>query len=311
MKCSVIIPTYNRATLLGHTLESLTRQSLPSDEFEVLVVDDGSSDKTTDMVESFSGRLDLRYFFQEDDGWRVAKARNVGIANTTTDVCVFIDSGVLLHPGCLAAHVASHTGATGPVAVCGYVYGFNVDNEDSDAITNAIDFGDPDGTIEHISTVAKWLDIREDFYARYGDDFSYLPAPWIVFWACNVSAGTKLLRSAGGFDEAFRSWGGEDLDLGYRLYNSGAAFMLNRQASAIHYPHPKSFAANNSAAMENYRYMAAKYRTPIIELLTHFPETTLPDDMTGIVTPFNMNDIIIERGLPGCAEYLARSGDAR
>jgi glycosyltransferase involved in cell wall biosynthesis len=311
VKCSVIIPTYNRAALLGHTLQSLTMQTLPSDEFEVLVVDDGSSDKTTDMVESFSDSLSLRYFFQEDEGWRVAKARNVGMTNAMTDLCVFIDSGILLHSGCLAAHVASHTADTGLAAVCGYVYGFNVDNEDAEAIASAIDFGDPDSSIERMSAQTKWLDIREEFYVRYGDDFSYLPAPWIVFWACNVSVGTKLLRSVGGFDEAFRSWGGEDLDLGYRLYNSGARFMLNRQASAIHCPHRKSFAANNSAAMENYRYMAAKYGTPIVELLTHFPETTLPEDMTDIVTPFNMNDIIIERGLPGCAEYLARTGDSQ
>ena len=117
LKCSVIIPTYNRATLLRHTLESLTTQSLPPDQFEVLVVDDGSSDTTAEEVESFRERLNLRYFFQEDEGWRTAKARNVGIANAAADVCVFIDSGVLLHPGCLAAHVASHQEEeTAPVA---------------------------------------------------------------------------------------------------------------------------------------------------------------------------------------------------
>ena len=49
LKCSVIIPTYNRALLLSHTLESLTRQSLPGDEFEVLVIDDGSSDETSSL----------------------------------------------------------------------------------------------------------------------------------------------------------------------------------------------------------------------------------------------------------------------
>jgi GT2 family glycosyltransferase len=130
-----------------------------------------------------------------------------------------------------------------------------------------------------------------------------------VFWTCNVSASTQLARSIGGFDEAFRSWGGEDLDFGYRLFNASAKFVLNRQASSIHCPHTKNFASNNRSAKDNYRYMAEKYSTPIIELLTRFPET-IPEDMTDIVTPFNMNDIIREHGLPGCAEYNSQRGAA-
>lgn len=309
LKCSVIIPTYNRVTLLRHTLESLTRQSLPREQFEVLVVDDGSSDTTSAMVDDYRERLNLRYFFQEDEGWRTAKARNVGIANAAADVCVLIDSGVLLHSGCLAAHVASHDDAQEPVAVCGYVYGFNVDNQDAELITQAIDFHDPDTTIERMAAKQQWLDVREDFYATYTDDFHGLPAPWVIFWTCNVSVGTKLARSIGGFDEAFQSWGGEDIDLGYRLYNGGARFILNRRASAIHCPHHKSFSDNNRLAMGNYQYMAAKYGTPITQLLLSFPET-IPVDMTDVVTPFNMNDVIRERGLPTCADYLAQRAAA-
>jgi GT2 family glycosyltransferase len=295
VRCSVVIPTYNRVTLLRHTLESLTRQSLPAGEFEVLVVDDGSSDSTADMVKSFDDRLNLRYFFQEDEGWRTAKARNVGIANAQADVCVLVDSGMLLHSECLAEHIASHAQASGPVAVLGYVYGFNGDNEDAKAITEAIDFSDPDGSIERMAAEQR-LDIREEFYAKYADDFSGLPAPWIVFWTCNLSVQTEVARSVGGFDEEFKCWGGEDLDLGYRLFNAGARIMLNRQARSIHVPHTKSFEANNHAARENYQYMKAKYQSPIIDLLLLWPET-VPEDMTGVITPMNMNDVILERGL--------------
>ena len=157
-----------------------------------------------------------------------------------------------------------------------------------------------------MATARQWPDMREDFYAMYTDDFHDLPAPWIIFWTCNASVGTALARSVGGFDEAFQSWGGEDLDFGYRLFNAGARFLLSRDAASIHCPHPKIFGENNLSAMANYRYMAAKYGTPIVELLTHFPESTLPEDMTNVITPFNMNEVIRERGLPGCAEYLAR-----
>src|SRR5882672_6181176 len=106
--CSVIIPTYNRMALLRYTLDALTRQDLGADRFEVLVVDDGSSDGTAALVERYQGRLDVRYFFQPDQGYRVAAARNIGIAHARSDVCVFLDSGVIAHSGCLSAHLRSH-----------------------------------------------------------------------------------------------------------------------------------------------------------------------------------------------------------
>jgi glycosyltransferase involved in cell wall biosynthesis len=285
--CSVVIPTYNRETLLRYTLNSLTRQSLPAEQFEVLVVDDGSTDSTAEVVESFRDRLQLRYFYQTHAGWRAARARNVGVANARAVRCVFVDSGVMLHSGCLAAHVESLDPVGGPVAVCGYVYCYNIDNEDADEMCRVIDVKDPDATIADLHRSGRWLDIREQFYETYGDDFNHLPAPWVVYWTCNVSARTADLRAVGAFDEEFRTWGGEDMDLGYRLHRHGARFVLDRRASAIHYPHEKNFASLNAGAIPNYEYMARKYRNPIVELLQHSPE----------INPFNINDIIVSRGL--------------
>src|SRR5215470_16708734 len=116
-RCSVIIPTYNRAALLDLTLRSLTRQRLPGDEFEVIVADDGSADETAAVVDSYRHRLRLTRYFQEDMGWRVAQARNLGLEHAQGAACAFIDSGVVLHSGCLAVHLASHDAARGEAAV--------------------------------------------------------------------------------------------------------------------------------------------------------------------------------------------------
>ena len=295
LRCTVVVPTYNRRTLLGHTLESLARQRMPREEFEVIVVDDGSSDGTAELVADYTDRLQLKYFFQEDRGNRSSLARNVGATNARSDVCVFVDDGVILHSGCVQAHVASHEAADGPVAVCGYVYGFNLDNEDAEVMEQELDFTDADGVIDRLEREHRWLDVREKFYKRYDDDFADLPAPWVIYWSCNVSAPTALVREVGGFDETLTNWGGEDLDLGYRLHRAGARFIVNRRASAFHVPHEKNYLDNEAEVAVNYRAIAAKYDTPITRLLPEFPA----------ISPFTMNDVIVERNLPSCAEYLS------
>jgi glycosyltransferase involved in cell wall biosynthesis len=291
-----VVPTYNRTRLLRLTLESLEKQNLPRDRFEVLVVDDGSRDDTAAMVRTFENRLDLRYFFQPDKGYRVALARNVGIRNARGEICVFVDAGVLLHSEALGAHVASHEAAAEPLALNGYVFCFNLNNEDAALIRKFVDVDDIDTTIAAMAQTGAWPDLREDFYTRYTDDFDHVPAPWLMRWDCHTSARTEQLRSVGMCDEAFRQWGGEDIDLAYRLHRDGARFAVNRAASSIHYPHDKDHTDNAKSALHNYRYIAEKYRTPITRLLTEVPEIDFG----------TLNEVIQERRLPTCADYAAQ-----
>jgi glycosyltransferase involved in cell wall biosynthesis len=302
--CSVIIPTYNRAELLRRTLDSLVRQDLSRAEFEVLVVDDGSSDHTAELVAGYADRLELRYFFQPDEGWRVAQARNVGLAAAAGAVCVMVDSGVLLHSGCLRAHLDSHRQADGPVAVVGYAYGFGTDGAEAAEMIRTLDeaaYHDPDAAIALMDRTGRWGDVRELFYAKYADDFAGLPAPWIVYWTCNVSAPTDRLRAVGGFDEEIRSWGGEDLDLGYRLHLDGVRFLLNRAASSVHYPHGSSLADRMAGARAVHRYVAQKHGTPVMRLLPM---------LGGALNFLTFNDVVKARGLPECREYLRQQAAA-
>jgi glycosyltransferase involved in cell wall biosynthesis len=292
-KCSVVIPTYNRAALLGMTLDSLTRQSLSLEDFEVVIVDDGSTDETPSVIDSYRDRLRVASFYQEDLGWRAPQARNVGITHARGEICVFVDSGVLLHSECLTAHLASHGAAGAPAAVCGYVYGFSWSDEDADEMRACVSFEDPDQAVATMAAARRWPDIRDRFfYQVHGDDIGRLPAPWACFWTCNVSAVTAQVRAVGGFDETFTSWGGEDIDLGYRLHRAGASFALNRDAIAIHYPHEKDISKNKQDARPNWEYMARKYDTPITRLLT-------------TEYPLAVNSVALARNLPTCAEYEA------
>ncbi|MGX6601649.1 glycosyltransferase [Micromonosporaceae bacterium Da 78-11] len=293
-RCTVIVPTYNRAELLRHTLDSLVQQTMPAAEFEVIVSDDGSSDDTEALVATYTDRLRLSYFFQEDDGFRVARARNVGLQHAAGPVSVFVDSGVVLSSGALAAHCAAHAGAAGPVAVVGYVWGFA---DDVEAAANEIDAADPDGTIARLTRDGRFPDVREWYYDRYGEQLWKLAAPWLVYWTCNVSANTAQARDVGMFDPAFQSWGGEDVDLAYRLHRAGARFLLSRAASAVHIPHPKE---DTTTAKANHHYFAAKYDTPITRLR--------PDhDIFLIEEVIRERGLLADVGLPA-AQQAARSG---
>lgn len=102
MKLSVIVPSRNRAVLLARTLQSLRGQELPADQFEVLVIDSGSTDDTRDMVAR--AQLDqnnLHYFRAARPGLHAA--RHLGMANARSDVLVFTDDDIEASPTWLAA----------------------------------------------------------------------------------------------------------------------------------------------------------------------------------------------------------------
>src|SRR5680860_1084245 len=86
---SVIIPTYNRAKDIDQCLSSLLAQTYKN--FEVIVCDDGSTDNTKDIVESYKDRLNIRYDWSENWGGP-ARPRNRGIKLSQADWICFLDS---------------------------------------------------------------------------------------------------------------------------------------------------------------------------------------------------------------------------
>ena len=95
---STIIPTYNRAHLLGATLDSVLAQEF--DDNEIIVVDDGSTDNTDDLLERYSDRIRVLRQSQQGSG----AARNHGIEHARGQYLVFLDSDDLWFPWTLAVH---------------------------------------------------------------------------------------------------------------------------------------------------------------------------------------------------------------
>jgi glycogen synthase len=102
---SVIIPTYNRKDSLREILCSLAEQTYPHDRFEVIVVDDGSTDGTK-QIENEIFPFALHYFWQTNHG--DAAARNLGAKQSRADILVFLDDDIFVEPDYLRNLVCEH-----------------------------------------------------------------------------------------------------------------------------------------------------------------------------------------------------------
>ncbi|WP_231891747.1 glycosyltransferase [Vibrio sp. HI00D65] len=256
MKLSVVIPTYNRSQLLSYTLTSLVSQS--NSNFEVIVVDDGGSDDSRQVCELFKDKLNLRYIWQKDDGFRAGKARNLGLYAAEGDYIVFIDTGVLLQKDAIDKHIEIHENSKFPTVCIGYVYGFEISNEKLEEIEPHLKDKNTEQLISMMEDLNA-LDIRQSLYDEFGYNISSWPAPFDLFWTCHVSAEREELIKSGAFDESFNSWGGEDVDLGIRLFMNNNKFVVDRGLCSVHWPHEKEVSdkaaeANNAAMRIHDKY---------------------------------------------------------
>lgn len=89
---SVIVPTFNRSEEIQELLASLTTQTLPEKEFEIIVVDDGSTDNTESVINDFIKNSDLNIRFIKQDHKGPGEARNLGMKNASGEYFIFVDS---------------------------------------------------------------------------------------------------------------------------------------------------------------------------------------------------------------------------
>jgi glycosyltransferase involved in cell wall biosynthesis len=198
---SVVIATYNRGPILEKCLKALVDQTLPGEAYEIVIIDDGSTDDTPALVESLKTASPAwQYVWQENRGR--SHARNVGIRMARGHLTVFIDSDVVVTPDFLATHLALHEANAGKKV---FVQGLSV---------NTDRFDEPTSTPINAS----------HFSAAF-------------FATNNVSLPTAYLIEVGGFDESFTEYGWEDLELGLRLKAIGVDIVRSREAVGYHW-HP-------------------------------------------------------------------------
>ncbi len=265
MKASLVIPTYNRADILALTLDHLVQQDLPADEFEVLIADDGSTDDTPAVVDSYRDRLTLRYTWQQDRGFRAAAARNLAAEQATAPLLVFLDSGEMPTRGFVSGHVRAHNRPG--LAVIGLMYGYDKRESDERLSEEDLTYG-PDELVARLIAGRRKLDIREREFRAVDDDLSRCAAPYAYFWTCNVSVPTDDFRRVGGFDPSYVGWGGEDTELGRRLHDAGLRLTVTRDANVVEFPHRRDRTEISASQRHNADKSWRLHPDPAMELVT-------------------------------------------
>lgn len=215
---SVLIPTYNRADVLPLCLAHLERQTFP--DFEVVIVDDGSSDGTAEWLAGYvrSTTLSIRTARQENAG--AARARNVAVGMARGKVSVILGDDILCSPELVETHHRFHQEHPED-AVAGL------------GLTRWCETG------QVVTPFMRWMDESGTQFA-YGDLLRGTKPNWRHFYTSNLSLKTEMLRKYP-FIEAFPGCGMEDMELGYRLeQREGMKVTFLREALAQHI-HPIDF----------------------------------------------------------------------
>jgi glycosyltransferase involved in cell wall biosynthesis/peptidoglycan/xylan/chitin deacetylase (PgdA/CDA1 family) len=199
LKLSVIVSTYNRRqVLLSQSLPSILDQDLPADQYEVIVIVDGSTDGTAAALRELRPSCALRIVEQPNRG--LSRARNAGIAMAKGDLVIFIDDDFICRPDLFRRHVQAHIG-TANVVVHGAIY------------------------VAPRTRASILANANEAWYCKYNSRLAtHGGAIWPdgVFLISNSSTPRSTLLACGGFDEDLPAM--DDFELGLRLWKMGVKF---------------------------------------------------------------------------------------
>lgn len=238
---SIVVPTFNRSRILDVTLACLVNQKTRF-AYEVIVADDGSRESIETVVRQYENRLDIKYVRQKDYGYQLCAVRNLGLRTARHDYVAILDCDMAPHPGWVQSYMelllddddvaligprkyvdtSAHDGAH-------FLQDSELIGRLPEVLTNNRVAGKTEGEVS--------VDWRLEHF-RQTDNLRLCDTPFRYFSGGNVAFARKWLHKAGGFDESFTHWGGEDNEFGYRLYRAGCFFRSVEGGLAYHQEPP-------------------------------------------------------------------------
>ena len=204
MRYSFIIPVYNRPEEVDELLNSLTRQT--NKNFEVLIVEDGSSVPCKEVVDNYADRLDICYYFKSNSG--PGQTRNYGAERGHGEYLIILDSDCILPEGYLAA-VESE-----------------LQRQKADA------FGGPDRAHDSFTNIQKAINYAmTSFFTTGGIRGGKKKMDKFYPRSFNMGVRAEVYKALGGFSKMRF---GEDIDFSIRIFQGGYACRLFPEAWVWH-----------------------------------------------------------------------------
>jgi len=231
---SIIIPVYNRPNEINELLESLTKQD-GSNDFEVLIIEDGSTEKSDVIVEKYNNQLDIKYFFKENSG--AGASRNFGMQHASGDYFIILDSDVIV-PNQYISEIEKA-----------------LENHFTDA------FGGPDAAHKSFTALQKAINYSMTSVLTTGGIRGKKQAVG-KFQPRSFNLGlsqTAFLKTQG----FSKMKNGEDIDLTFRLWENGCetqliekAFVYHKRRSSIQQFFKQTFGFGTARPILNKKYPA-------------------------------------------------------
>lgn len=222
---SIIVPSYRGIDRLPALLDSFAMQEEGTPAFEVIVVVDGIDDGSVALVVAET-RFDARPLLLPENRGRVG-ALNAGFAEARGDVLVRCDDDLVVPTGYVTAHARAHDGDDGPVAVVGLTRDIHLDSP----YARAYGLAAAQRSFEHASTRSEMQRWRH--------------------WAANCSIDRRTWEQVGPYDTAYRAYGWEDVDYGYRLHQAGVRMVHVPATDTEHHGPARSAAARALKAFDS------------------------------------------------------------
>lgn len=200
---SIIVPVYNRVDEVRDLLDSLSQQT--SNDFEVVIVEDGSSVRCDGVVKEYSEKISIQYFYKENEGRSIA--RNYGLERANGEYFLFFDSDCVIPPEYIATLKSA------------------LDANYTDC------FGGPDSAHSSFTDTQKAINYSmTSFLTTGGIRGGKVQLEKFVPRTFNMGYSRKVWEKVGGFREMFS----EDIDMSTRIRQAGFSISLIRDAYVYH-----------------------------------------------------------------------------
>jgi len=283
LKVSIIVASYNQKTTLRLNLLAWNHQTYPLDLIEVIVADDGSSDGTEEMINDLRDELQyrLKFYTQEDLGFRLAKVRNEGVALSEGDVIFLVDSDTIPTPEYVWEHMKYYH-VSNEVAVVGSRHRIEGDFNDLDVsdIRNVESLRDlpivkDKGVPEEVRLWRKNILFNNVAFRKQNN-------AWGGFHGTLVSCRKCDYIGIGGSDESFKAYGQEDTEIAFRLLSKVRYLVSNPRARLFHIEHPYNDAMSNPV---NQKLLEQKMTRPkvTVYIITYNAARDIEKSITSVI----------------------------